>query len=170
MFPAGWLTSAVFYIGNFAAGVEPHQQTPVDTPRQERLTGGHRFISILGKRSERSRRTVTPPTQEKRERVCTRRAVPIAIFLLLGLLMGGCEIWGLERGIKQMGRGIQEAEGLGMEEAALYHLQVARSLLEAAEAQYEQADFPSATQFLDQSEQQLARARRLHTMSQPAPP
>jgi hypothetical protein len=95
---------------------------------------------------------------------------PFPVLVLIGLLLCGCEIWSLERGIKQMGRGIEEAEGLGMEEAALYHLKVARSLLEAAEAQYEQADFPSATQFLDQSEQQLARARRLHTMSQPAPP
>jgi len=113
---------------------------------------------------------VTPPTQEKPERGCTRRAVPIALFFLLCLLLYGCEIWSLERGIKQVGRGIEEAEGLGMEAAALYHLKVASSLLEEAEGQYEQADFPSATQFLDQSEQQLARARRLHTMSQPAPP
>ena len=134
------------------------------------MTGGHLFISILGKRSERSQRTVSPPTQEKPGQVCTLRAVPIVLFLLVGLLLCGCEIWSLERGIKQVGRGIEEAEGLGMEEAALYHLKVARSLLEEAEGQYEQADFPSATQFLDQSEQQLARARRLHTMSRPAPP
>ena len=108
---------------------------------------------------------MTHPTPEKPNRGCTRRAVPIALFLLVGLLLCGCEIWSLERGIKQMGRGIEEAEGLGMEEAALYHLDVARGLLQAAEAQYEQADFPAAEQFLDQSEQQLARARRLHTMS-----
>ena len=113
---------------------------------------------------------MTPPTQEKPEPGRTRCAVAIALFLLLGLLLCGCKIWSLEKGIKQMGRGIEEAEGLGMEAAALYHLKVARSLLEAAEAQYEQADFPAATEFLDQSEQQLARARRLHTMSQPAPP
>jgi len=113
---------------------------------------------------------VIPPTQEKKERGSTPRVGPIALLLLLGLLLCGCEIWSLERGIKQMDRGIKEAEGLGMEEAAMYHLQVARSLLEEAQAQYEQADFPSATQFLDQSEQQLARARRLHTMSRTAPP
>lgn len=108
---------------------------------------------------------MTHPTLEKPDRGCTRRAVPIALFLLLGLLLCGCGIWSLERGIKQMGRGIEEAEGLGMEEAALYHLDMAKGLLQAAEAQYEQADFPAAKQFLDQSEQQLARARRLHTMS-----
>ena len=63
---------------------------------------------------QRSQRTLTPPTQEKPERGCTRRAVPIALFFLLGLLLCGCEIWSLERGIKQVGRGIEEAEGLGM--------------------------------------------------------
>lgn len=114
---------------------------------------------------------MTPPTQEKPERGSALRGVPIALFLLFGFLLCSCEIWSLERGIKQVGLGIEEAEGLGMEEAALYHLKVARSLLEAAEEQYEQADFPSATQFLDQSEEQLARARRLHTMSRrPASP
>lgn len=112
---------------------------------------------------------MTPPTQEKPGRDCTRRAVPIALFFLLGLLLCGCEIWTLEKGIKQVGRGLDEAEGLGMEEAALYHLKVARSLLEAAEGQYEQADFTAASEFLDRSEQQLARARRLHEMSQPVP-
>ena len=108
--------------------------------------------------------------QTKQENKGCTQWKPFHVLVLAGLLLCGCEIWTLERGIKQMGRGIEEAEGLGMEEAALYHLNVARSLLDAAEAQYEQADFPSATQFLDQSEQQLARARRLHTMSQPAPP
>ena len=110
------------------------------------------------------------PAGKKSERDSIRSTVPIAVFLLLGFLLCGCEIWTLERGIKQVGRGIEEAEGLGMEESALYHLKVARSLLEAAEEQYDQADFPSATRFLDQSEQQLARARALHMMSRQAPP
>ena len=127
-------------------------------------------LAFLGKRSKRSQNPVNLPARKKSERDNIHSTVPIAVFLLLGLLLCGCEIWSLERGIKQVGRGIEEAEGLGMEAAALYHLKVARSLLVAAEEQYEQADFPSATEFLDQSEQQLARARRLHTMSQPAPP
>jgi len=108
--------------------------------------------------------------QSKRENAGSGGWIPFLLLVLLGLLLCGCEIWSLEKGIKQMGRGIEEAEGLGMEEAALYHLTVARGLLEDAEAQYEQADFRSATQFLDQSEQQLARARSLHTLSQQAPP
>ena len=99
----------------------------------------------------------------------TRRTVRIVLVFLLVFLLVGCQLWSLERGFKQVGQGIQEAEALGMEEAALYHLNVAKSLLEAAEEQYEQADFPAATQYLDQSEQQLARARRLHTLTQAAP-
>jgi hypothetical protein len=86
------------------------------------------------------------------------------------MLASSCEIWSLERGLKQLRHGIEEAEGLGMEEAARYHLNVARSLLDAAERQYEEADFPAAERFLDQSESQLQRARRLHTMSGSAPP
>jgi hypothetical protein len=57
-----------------------------------------------------------------------------------------------------------------MEEAALYHLNVARSLLEAAENQYEEADFHAATGFLDQSRSHLQRAQELHSLSESAPP
>ncbi len=90
-------------------------------------------------------------------------------LLVAASLLWGCELWTLEQGIRQVGRGIDEAEALGMEEAALYHLTVARQLLDAASKQYEQADFPAATQFLDQSERQLAVARRIHSMNRSAP-
>ena len=119
---------------------------------------------------EQGERQKVKGLQLKQEKTGYQAWKAFPVLVLIGLLLCGCGIWRLERDIKQMGRGIEEAEGLGMEAAALYHLKVARSLLEAAEAQYEQADFPSATQFLEQSEQQLARARRLHTMSQAAPP
>ena len=84
--------------------------------------------------------------------------------ILALILLCSCEVWNLEKGIKQVGFDIDEAEGLGMEEAALYHLNVAKSLVEAARKQYEEADFHAAAQFLDQSERQLARARRLHAL------
>lgn len=106
----------------------------------------------------------------KRPSPSWRRCLPLLAFLLLCVLLSGCEILALERGLKQVRHGIQEADGLGMEEAALYHLQVAGSLLDAAEKQYEEADFPSAEQFLDQSERQLQWARRLHAMTRSAPP
>jgi hypothetical protein len=90
--------------------------------------------------------------------------------LLALILLCSCEVWNLEKGIKQVGYDIEEAEGLGMEEAALYHLNVARSLVEAAWKQYEEADFDAAAQFLDQSERQLARARRLHSLQRSTRP
>ena len=96
--------------------------------------------------------------------------VALLVLLLLGVLASGCEVWTLPKGLKDAGLEVQEAEGLGMEEAALYHLNVARSLLEAAEKQYEEADFHAATQFLDQSRSHLQRAQDLHSLRESAPP
>lgn len=96
--------------------------------------------------------------------------MPVLALVLIGILLCGCQVWSIEKGIKRVGHGIDEAEGLGMEEAALYHLNVARSLMVAARKQYEEADFHAAAGFLDQSESQLARARRLHALHKSAHP
>jgi len=132
------------------------------------LTQLKRFISILWDSQERTdeemlQHVVRQPDSEG------RGCLPPLAVLLLCVLMCGCEVWSLERGIKQVRHGIEEAEEIRMEEAALYHLNVARRLLEEAESQYEQADFPAAEQLLDQSEVQLQWARRFHTMSGKAP-
>jgi hypothetical protein len=127
------------------------------------------LISILRNPTERTDEAVNCKTVRQPDPGRWRHVLPL-LLLLLCVLLSSCEIWSLEKGLRQIRHGIQEAEGLEMEEAALYHLKVARSLLEAAEKQYEQADFPAAEQFLDQSESQLQRARRLHTMSGSAPP
>lgn len=100
----------------------------------------------------------------------TRRCLLVLLLILTCALMGACELWNLERGLRQIDRGIEQAEGLDMQEAALYHLNLARTLLLEAEEQYEEADFPSAEQFLDQSELHLQRARRLHALSRGGPP
>ena len=94
----------------------------------------------------------------------------LLLLLLLGVLASGCYVWAIQKDLKEMGNEVREAEGLGMEEAALYHLNVARSLLEAAEKQYEEADFRATTQFLDQSRGHLQRAQELHSLSESAPP
>ena len=98
-----------------------------------------------------------------------RRPIFLLVLLLLALLFCGCEVWSLQKGLKQVGLRIHEADGIGMEEAALYHLNVARGLLEAAEEQYEMADFNAAAQFLAQSERHLERAGRLHDLRRSAP-
>ncbi len=110
------------------------------------------------------------PAETKRKKREKRRWTGALVLILLGSLLCGCEIMALERGLKQVRHGIEQADGLGMQEAALYHLNVARSLLDAAEKQYEEADFPASEQFLDQSESQLQWARRLHAMNRSAPP
>jgi len=92
------------------------------------------------------------------------------LLLFLGVPASGCYVWAIQKDLKEMGNEVREAEGLGMEEAALYHLNVSRSLLEAAEKQYEEADFRATTQFLDQSRGHLQRAQELHSLSESAPP
>jgi len=99
-----------------------------------------------------------------------KKWMALLLLLSLGVLASGCEVWTVKKGLKETGHEVQEAEGLGMEQAALYHLNVARSLLEAAEQQYEEADFHAATQFLDQSRSHLQRAQELHSLSESAPP
>jgi len=94
----------------------------------------------------------------------------LPLLLLLGVLASGCYVWAIQKDLKEIGKEVREAEGLGMEEAALYHLNVARSLLDAAEKQYEEADFRATTQFLDQSRGHLQRAQELHSFSESAPP
>jgi hypothetical protein len=100
----------------------------------------------------------------------SRTRKTLLVLVLLGTLCAGCEVWNIEKGLKQVGYEIVEAESLGMEEAALYHLNVARSLLAAARKQYEEADFAAARQFLDQSQEQLQRAQGLHALRRTAPP
>lgn len=92
----------------------------------------------------------------------------LLILVQLGLLLWGCEVWRIEKRLKAVGYEMQEAEGFEMQESALYHLTVARSLLEAAKKQYEEADFTDARRFLDQSERQLKRAQQLHALRKPA--
>jgi hypothetical protein len=104
--------------------------------------------------------------QTRRLQARLRKWIPVLALILLC----GCQVWNIEKGIKKVGRDIEEAEGLGMEEAALYHLNVAKSLVEAARKQYEEADFEAAAQFLDQSERQLARAKTLHALQASARP
>jgi len=95
-----------------------------------------------------------------------RRKWPaLFILFLLGIFLCGCHVWRIQKGIKEVRHEIQGADALGMEEAALYHLDVARSLLAAAEEQYEQADFRAAAHFLFQSERQLEKAQKLHALN-----
>jgi hypothetical protein len=127
------------------------------------------LISILWTSTER--------TQEAVKHLGTRphdgdwkKWIALLLLFPLAVLASACEAWTIQKGLKEVGHEVQAAEGLGMEEAALYHLNVARSLLEAAEQQYEEADFHATAEFLDQSRGHLRRARDLHSLSESAPP
>ena len=110
------------------------------------------------------------PGAKQHDGGCRKWTALLLLLLPLAVVASGCAVWNVQKGLKEVRHEVQEAEGLGMEEAALYHLNVARSLLEAAEKQYEEADFHAATEFLDQSRSQLERARKLHSLSESAPP
>lgn len=127
------------------------------------------MISILWIFTERTQEAMKHPGANRHDGGC-KKWIALLLLLPLGVLASGCAVWTLQKGLKEMGQEVQEAEALGMEQAALYHLNVARSLLEAAEKQYEEADFHAATQFLEQSRSQLQRAQDLHSLSESAPP
>ena len=75
-----------------------------------------------------------------------------SVFLLcLCILLCQCHLRVARRTLSEVRQGIRGAEALGMEEEALYHLSVARDLLDEAEEQYEEADFTAAAQFAGQA-------------------
>ena len=90
----------------------------------------------------------------------------MAVFL--GLALCRCHLLASRESIKDVRGGIDQAETLPMQEAALYHLNVAKRLIEAAEAQYEEADFKAAENFSEQARNQLKRAKELFQLHQPA--
>jgi hypothetical protein len=130
----------------------------------ETLTRRHGSISIQETSGERTPKPVRH--LQAKPRAGHRRKWPaLFIFILLSTFLCGCHVWKIQKSLSEVRQEIQGAETLGMEEAALYHLDVARSLLAEAEEQYEQADFRAAAQFLSQSERQLEKAQQLHALN-----
>ena len=97
------------------------------------------------------------------------RRIPVALLVgYLPVLLCGCHVWKAHVALKDLRQEIQLTERQEMEEQARYHLSVARGLLEAAEKQYEEADFGSAARFSRQGLEQLERARGLSASAREA--
>ncbi len=99
----------------------------------------------------------------------TGRATRILIpFLLAGacLFLCHCHLWSAHKTLANVRYELDQTKEISMEEAALYHLAVAENLLNAAEEQYEDADFTSAARFARQARGQILRARSLHDFHQ----
>jgi hypothetical protein len=81
-----------------------------------------------------------------------------------------CHVWKAHKTMKEVRLEVEEEQKLEMDETAAYHLDAALGLLDAAEKQYEDADFTSATELAIQAEEQLDRSRKLrafHNLVEP---
>ncbi len=88
----------------------------------------------------------------------------IVLFFLLSIFICQCNPWNIRKDLIDFRHRIQQAEKLDMKEAALYHLTIAKNLLEAAEKQYEEADFTAANKFIKQADKQYQKARKLYML------
>ncbi len=96
---------------------------------------------------------------------------PAALLLLLLLAPAcGSPVWVAHEGLKELHAEIDRSRAEGMKEKALYHLDVAATLLEAAEEQYEEADFPAAIAYIDLAREHLYRARKIQALEGQVPP
>ena len=97
----------------------------------------------------------------------TARGLFTSVLFLLVLvfpcvcLLCGCHVWKAYKGMKDVRQDIAGELGEDIAPYSRYHLEVAEGLLEAAEKQYEDADFPSATEFARQAADHLDRSRQL---------
>ena len=88
-----------------------------------------------------------------------RKLLP-ALFLCLPFLCQ-CYIWNAHKDIKDLRQEIEAVQTDRMEASSLYHLEVAKGLLDAAEKQYEDADFFAVSELTSQAADQLDRSRKL---------
>ena len=90
-----------------------------------------------------------------------------ALFLAaaFSILFSQCYYWTVPRGISNLRSRIEQAERKEFSATAKYHLTLARELFQAAEKQYEDADFTSANQYIKQAKEQLNRANELSRLT-----
>lgn len=87
-------------------------------------------------------------------------AFPFFLFVLPGHLCG-CHAWKAYKSMKDVREEVASEASLERQPPSLYHLEVAEGLLNAAEKQYEDADFSSATDFAGRAADHLERSRQL---------
>lgn len=90
------------------------------------------------------------------------------LTLLCVLLLAGCHILSAQRTLRQAQQELARAEQMDLDEESLYHRAMARELIEAAEKQYEDADFSETSRFAQEALQHLSRVPG-RTPGAPAP-
>lgn len=80
-----------------------------------------------------------------------------ALALCSVLLLSGCHILSAQRTLSQARQELARAEQIELTEENLYHRAMARGLIEAAEKQYEDADFSETVRFAREALEHLSR-------------
>jgi hypothetical protein len=83
-----------------------------------------------------------------------------SLFLCM-LFLCHCHVWKAYKSLGDVRKDVEAQPRAEMEESSLYHLDAARGLLDAAEKQYEDADFTAASDLTAQAADQLDRSRKL---------
>ena len=99
-----------------------------------------------------------------------KKAVLFGLLICLPFMLCQCYLWSAHKNMKNIRKEIEYLEGSDMTGAAQYHLTIAQNLLDAAETQYEAADFAAANNFARQAQAQLERVRTLHKIQKQTEP
>lgn len=81
----------------------------------------------------------------------------LVLALCCALLLSGCHVWSAHRVLGQAREELARAEQMDLAGESLYHRVVAQELIQAAQKQYEDADFPEADRFAQEALRHLSR-------------
>lgn len=79
------------------------------------------------------------------------------LAICCALLLAGCHVLSARRTLGQARLELAKAEHSDLADESLYHRAMAKELIEAAEKQYEDADFSEATRFAEEALEHLSR-------------
>lgn len=106
-------------------------------------------------------------TQRARSRGVSRKLlVPLVVLCCLPLCQ--CYVWRTHKSLSAAQQTALEVREEDMQGTALYHLTTGKELLEAAEKQYEDADFKAARRFADEARKQILRAKKIDQLNRQA--
>ena len=89
----------------------------------------------------------------------------LLLALFFSLMFTQCYYWSVPRGLKDLRLRIAQTERKELQGTARYHLTLAKELLQAAERQYDEADFTASSRFIKQAAKQLNRANEVYRQS-----
>lgn len=92
----------------------------------------------------------------------SRRRILVPLLAVLSCLcLCQCHVCRAHKSLSEVRQGVLDVQQEEMEGTALYHLRAGQELLQAADKQYEDADFKAARRFAEESRRQILRAERL---------